>query len=275
MVDMGNIWDRTTAFIGQHASIVVPIALLALLLPTAASNVVWSAAQQCDGTVSPLAAAIVSVVLVLPTLWAQLALTALVLNPAGGGGGARGAATAAFGRAIVVMLAVFAAFAVASAPLIWMMHAGGITVVHTGCDAGPETAGHGGWSTTIYGIVLAIVVALVSVRLTMLYPVVVAEQRGIAAIGRAFRLSRGIVWRLIGVWLVFVLVYAIASLAVSTAFGAVLRLLAPDAGPFAATSILLVVLVACVRTAFTVIVATFAASLYVAVIAPGGARQTA
>lgn len=274
MVDMGNIWDRTTAFIGDHLRAVMPVALLALLLPTAVSNLVWGAAQRCDGTVSPLVAAIVSVVLVLPTLWAQLALTAVVLTPAGEAAGARREATAGFGRAVVAMLVVFAAFAIASIPLVLAMHAGGTAAVHTGCGAGPAAAadGHPGWFVPLYGIALAIAAAIVSVRLTMLYPVVIAERRAVAAIGRAFRLSRGIVWKLIGVWLVFILVYAVAALAASTGLGAVFRLLAPNAGPFGVTTILVALLAAAVRTAFTVIVATFAALLYAAVTGAGAAR---
>ena len=273
MVDMGNIWDRTTAFIGEHARAVLPIALLALLLPTAVSNLVWGAAQRCDGTVSPLVAAIVSVVLVLPTLWAQLALTAVALMPGSGAAGAGREATGGFGRAVVAMLVVFAAFAVASIPLVLAMHAGGMAVVHTGCSAEPAAAdGHPGWFVPLYGIALAIAAAFVSVRLTMLYPVVIAERRAVAAIGRAFRLSRGIVWKLIGVWLVFILVYAVAALAASTGLGTVFRLLAPNAGPFGVTTILVALLAAAVRTAFTVIVATFAALLYAAVTGAGAAR---
>ncbi|MBN8806713.1 MAG: hypothetical protein J0I47_00525 [Sphingomonas sp.] len=276
MVDMGNIWDRTVAFVGDHARAIVPVALLALLLPLSIGNVISGAAQACDDSINPLVAGVAGVVLVLPTLWAQLALSALVLAPEGGAGPAHRAATAGLWRAIAAMLVIFVAFAIVAIPLALAMPAGA-GAMRGGCDAA-ATAGqfHAvGWFLPLYGVLFAVAAVFVSVRLTMLYPVIVAERRSVGAIGRAFRLSAGITWKLIGVWLVFGIVYVIAWMAASSAIGAILRLLAPGAGPYAVTSILLAIIVAAVRTAFTVIVATFAAQLYCAVTGPGVERTTA
>jgi hypothetical protein len=265
MVNMGNVWDRTTAFIGDHIGGVATIALLAILLPTTIGNVLWGAAQQCDGSVNPLVATIVSLLFALVTLWAQLALSGLVLTQ-GDRAAAQRTATAGFGRAVAAMLVLFVVIVVAALPLVFAISSSGSAMMQPACGAATATAGKApNIFVPIYGAILALVGAYVSVRVTMLYPVVVAERIGIGAIGRSFRLSRGIVWKLIGVWLVFLIVYGIASAATGSAFGAIFRLLAPNAGPFAVTTILLAVLVAAVRTAFTVIVATFAAQLYLEV----------
>jgi hypothetical protein len=273
MANMGNIWDRTSGFIGDHARRVIPVALAAVLLPSVISNVVWGASQQCDGSVNPFVAAIVTVVMTLVTLWAQLALTAMVVVPTEPAGPV---ATRGIGRAILAMLALLVVFAVATAPVVLGIAASGGTLVHDGCDANATFfTSHPNPFVMLYGILLVVVSAVVSVRLTLLYPVVIGENLAIGAIGRAFRLTRGITWKLIGVWLLFGLVNAIASAAVSSAFGAIFGLLAPNAGPFAVTSILVAILRAAVQTAFTVIVAVFSAQLYVAVTAPRGEQPAA
>lgn len=270
MIEMGTIWDRTLAFVGDHLRAILPIAIFALLLPITLATLVSDASQGCAPAIDPLVGGIAALVLVLPTLWAQLALTALALQ-----GPARPAraATGAFGRAVAAMLLLFAGVLVLVLPLILL--GTGMVGVQDGCAAAAGDTPRIGLFAGLYVVALAIVAAVVMVRMTMLYPVIVAERGVIAAIRRGWAVSRGLFWKLVGVWLVFGLVYAVAWLAARSAFGAIFGLIAPDAGPFGVTTIVAALLVACVRVAFTVIVATFAALLYRAVTGGGGTRPGA
>ena len=67
-----------------------------------------------------------------------------------------------------------------------------------------------------------IVVVFIGIRLALLYPVIVAEGGVVAAIRRSWAVSRGIVWKMIGVWLLFGIVYFVALAAVTSGIGTVL-----------------------------------------------------
>lgn len=268
MIEMGTIWDRTIEFIGDHVRAITPIALLALWLPVTVSTLLSDAAQGCAPALNPMIAGIAGLVLALVTLWAQLALTALALER----GAPAGAATRAFGGTLGAMLLLFVAFVILALPLALL---GATFGMHDACaDASAASGDHVNWTRGFYVVALAIVAGVVAIRLAMLYPVIVAEGGVIAAIRRAWALSRGLFWKLVGVWLVFGLVYAVAWLAARFAFGAILGLIAPGAGPFGVTTIIAAMLVAVVRVAFTVIVAVFAALLYRAATG-AGARPAA
>ena len=261
MVNMGNVWDRTTEFLSDNLGTITPIALLTIFLPAIVI-------QTLTGAISEIGIAtlyIVSFLLALPALWGQLFVIGCALEPEAGGASAQRGATRAFGRALLVMLLLFVVWAVLASPIAIAFARSGIDIValQAGSNTAFDSVSGGAVAFMLcYGVLLAVVIAFVVTRLTMLYPVVLAEGGVISALRRAFALSRGMFWRIFGVMILFGLVYAVAEAAVGSAFGLLFRLLAPDAGPFGVGAIVVAILSGMVRTAYTLLLSVFVAKLY-------------
>ena len=272
MVNMGDVWDRTTEFLSGNARTLLPIALLALLIPHAVNALVGLAGK----AVNPLAGTAIGLICTLIALWGQIAVIALALDPPGGRSRASAAATAAFGRAVAAMLLVFAVVLVLALPILGTLIAGGVDAA--ALQNGKALAGLSSGARTfvsIYAIALAVLVFFAAIRLALLYPVIVAEGGIVTAIRRAVALTRGIVWKLIGVWLLFGLVYLVASAAVTSAVGAVIGLVFGPPAPLGFGNWVIAVLSGLVATALTLVIGAFSAKLYRAVTAPREGVATA
>jgi len=205
------------------------------------------------------------------SIWGQLAITALALDPGGGRSRAVGAASANYLRAIAAMLVLLVVLVVLALPIGATLAVSGIdlTALHRG-DQGALSALSGGAAAFvgIYAIVLAVVAIIVTIRvMLLLYPVVVAEAKGVGAIRRAFVLSNGVAWKMFGVWLLFVIVYLVAAAAVTSAVGGVLGLFAGNTNPFGLVAIVVALLGGLITTAYVLVTAAFFAELYRAVAA--------
>ena len=89
MVNMGNVWDRTTEFLGENLGAIVPVALLAIFVPQSISGAIRLAGSGIDQGIGQG----VTLALLLPVVWGQLAITALALDPTGGRRAAQSVAT--------------------------------------------------------------------------------------------------------------------------------------------------------------------------------------
>ena len=265
MVNMGNVWDRTSEFLSENMSALLPIALVALLVPHSITALTGGAGT----AINPFAGYAISLACVLIALWGQLAIVALALVPDGGRPRAAAVATGSFGRALAAMLLLFLVIALIAAPMLSVLAGGGMNLAQLGGGGMADISLSTGAKTfvSIYALILSALVFYVSIRLVMLYPVIVAEGGVIDALRRAFALSRGIVWKLIGVWVLFIIVYLVGRLAVTSAVGAIVALLSSSTSPFAFGKILVAILSGLVTTIYTVIVAAFSAKLYRAVVA--------
>lgn len=271
MVNIGNVWDRTTAFIGDNMRAILSIAIPGLLLPLAANGVVSGAMQDCSAPMNPAVGGVVGIVLMLPVIWSVLALTGLAVEQAGVTA-ARKAALGRLPQAVGAALIVVAILVVALLPL--MLTGGNGPSLMNACAPAAVPDANPNWMRPVYGIAWLLVAVFVAARLTLLYPVIVAEGGVIGALRRAWQLSGGIVWKLIGVWILFQVVKIIAELAAASAFGIIAKIVAPSAGPFAVSSIIVAIIVACVGVAFWIIFATFTALLYREVTGQGARSAT-
>src|SRR3546814_9103815 len=68
----------------------------------------------------------------------------------------------------------------------------------------------------LYSLALVIVVLWGMARLLPLNSVVVAERRGVGAIRRAFGLTRGLALRIVGVVILFFVVWGVSAMAATT-----------------------------------------------------------
>lgn len=269
MVNMGNVWDRTTEFLSDNLGAILPVALVALVLPAAVAQVLAGALPQ----IGVVPVYIAAVVVTLPALWGQLFVIRLALDPDAGRASALGGASRAFLPALLAMLLLFVLWIVLCAPVAIAFALSGVDI--TALQAGSSTAfatmsGGAALFIFLYGLVLAAFIIFVSVRLAMLYPVVATEGGVIGAVRRAFALSRGMFWRILGVMVLFGLVYWVASLAVGMVFGLLFKFIAPGAGPFGVGAIVVGLLQGLVQAAYTLLISAFTAKLYNAVTAARG-----
>ena len=262
---MGNVWDRTAEFLSANARVLLPIALITMLLPNVINVLIGGAAA----TLSPAIVQGYALVCALIALWGQLAVAALALDPDGGRSNAMATATSRFIRAVGAMLIVLAVFVLLALPAIGILAANGVDLSALRSTGLAHGALSRGTSTflLIYALVVGVIAIVVSIRLALLYPVIVAEGGVVTAIKRAWALSRGIAWKMIGVWLLFSIVYLVANAAVTSAIGTVLGLFIDMASPFSVGRIFVAILSGLVTTAFTLVVAAFSAKLYQAAIA--------
>jgi hypothetical protein len=267
MVNMGNVWDRTTEFLSDNAGAILPIAALAILVPQAITTLI----KQPGGPINPALATCLAIVLMVPTFWGQLAITALALDPDAGRGGAQSVATRRLPQAIAATLILFVGLAVLAAPIPVALVASGVDLQAlmagdpaAGAAITPGIAGFVG----LYGLAVALIAIVVSIRLSILLFAVIAAEGGIiAALRRSFAMTRGIVWKMIGVYLLFSVVFGAGYLAVTSVFGVLFKLVAPGAGPLGIGAIVVAIVGGLLTACYYALVAGFSAKLYLAAVA--------
>ena len=271
MVKMGDVWDRTVEFLGDNLSIVMPVVLIALFVPSSISGSLQDLAQS-GGSGVRLGLAILSLGFSILSLWAQLAIVALAIDPAIGRGLTR-VATARLLPAIGVFLLVALAFMVLALPVIVLLVVSGVDFTAMQQGRAEQAGLSAGYALALFLAFLVVLIAAIvlAARLLPLTGVIVAEQRGAGAITRALTLSRGLTWRLIGVVILYAVVALVAVLAAQTVFGSILRLVAGGDGPITIARIVTAVIVSGVSTAFTVLASAFCGKLYAALVRGPGA----
>lgn len=267
MVKMGNVWDRATEFLSDHVALILPIAIFALIVPT---SITGSLAEfQNSGSTSVRAGlALLGLGFAILGIWAQLAIAAMAIDP---DYARRATATAtarllpAVGVYLVLFLAVFVILAV---QIVAIGVIGGVDFSQVQWGRGnaqplklPPGLGIGFWLLMLAELIALIVLLA---RLAPLTGVIVAERRGIWAIKRAFHLTRGLTWKLIGVLILYAVVAWVATAAAQFVFGSIMRIIAGGDGQVTVAGVVTSVVVAAVGATFTVLAAAFTAKLYVA-----------
>src|SRR4051812_2724444 len=113
MVNMGNVWDRTTEFLSENARALLPIVLVTMLVPNTVNALVGGAGPAVNVAVVQ----VVALACALIALWGQLAVIALALDPEGGRPRATSTATRSFGPAVAAMLILLAVVVVLALPV--------------------------------------------------------------------------------------------------------------------------------------------------------------
>ncbi len=267
MVRMGIIWDRTIEVLRGRIGILAPIAATAIFLPAVVNNAIATFVKPGPVVVGLLVMAVALAVLVA-NVWGQLAMLAVATHPATTRADAGRQATQRLLPAVGVLLALGIVFALTMVPVaVALMRAGvNLGAGQAGMRALPAgSAGLAGF-VGIYSLVLLVVLLIVGARLILLNAVVLNERRGIGAVMRSVRLTRGMTLRIVGLMILFAVVVLVPTLAIQSIVGLVFRLiLGVDGIPVAA--FVASAAGAAVTTAFTIVAAAFTAQLYVAVAA--------
>ncbi len=264
MVDIGAVWDRTTEFVSDNLSAVVPIALIGIFVPvTLSASLAPLATGAAPGEQSIIYSAMI--LLSLWGLWGQIGIVALALDPRGGRPGAVQMAVKRLLPAIGINLLLLLAVVVATAPIF-------IALQFAGFDFAAAAAGHPSdlgdnakatlGMIGLYGVLLLAIFLWVGARLSVLYPTIVMERRGIGVFARCFRLTRGITLKLVGVILLYMVVSFVSQKAAQFIFGTAFGLMFGRGGAVSLSAVLTSILVGVVATAFAVLVAAFTARLY-------------
>jgi hypothetical protein len=268
MVNMGTVWDRTTEFVSDNLTAIVPVALAAIFVPQSISGALGDVLSQQPALAPYLWLA--TCVLTLAVIWGQLVLTALALAPDAGITQARNAATRVFGWAVLISILiglVVLLFAI-PIPLILVMGGMKIEAMRTGmAGALQQVSGTAAMFVALYGLVLLVIGVMLFIRVTILaHPVLIAERLGLGAVRRSVALSRGLTLKLFGVFLLFSIVLVVAQLAVRSVFGFLFALLGSGGTGLSAGGVVIAILVGLFSTAYCVIVAVFQAKLYKAIL---------
>ena len=262
MVRIGTVWDRTVDVLKGRENILVPIAVMSLFLPSVANTALAAFGPRGSGAVA-LLGTVVAFAVLLANIWGQLAMLAVATHPATTRADAGRQATARLLPALGVILAMAVLFALALVPPVGAMMNAGIDLTSGTISVQSLPPGVSGF-IGLYSLALLVVAFVIGARLILLNPVILNERRGLGAVMRSFRLTRGLTLKIVGVMILFAIVLLVPMMAIQAVVGLVARLiLGADAQP--AIGFLAGTAGAAVTSLFSVVAAAFTAQLYVAV----------
>lgn len=263
---MSTVWDRTAEFLSDNLAALTPIVLLGIFVPlTLLGNLM--PLMGSSGQIGDWALGAIVFVLALVTTWGGIAITALAFDPAAGRGSAVATANRRIAPVLGIGLVTTLAVLLLAVPIAVALGMSGLDMAAMAAGK-PPTGVVNGWAlsfATFYMIAFAVFLLWAYARLVLLItPIMVMERRGLGVYARAFVLTRGIAWKVIGVLLLYAIVSWVASAAAKTVFGSVFGLLIGGTGPITLASVLTQIAVATISTLFSVLSVAFVAKLYLA-----------
>jgi hypothetical protein len=263
MVSMGAVWDRTTEFLSDNLSVIMPIALLAIFVPVSISQSL--APLGAMGGAGGAGVNLASLALSIVSLWGQLAIMALALDPLAGRAQAVAVANRRLLPVIGIWLIIGAAILLLILPIIVALQVSGFdfgAAMNSGKADMPT--GVGGF-IGLYALFFLCAVIWLYARFILAVPVILMEGGWLGALARSFTLTRSIVLKIVGVWILYAIVAGVSFLAAKLVFGSILRLVAGGEGTVTVATVLTSILASVVLTVFTIVSASFIARLYLAV----------
>ncbi|MDF7775068.1 hypothetical protein P1X14_07410 [Sphingomonas sp. AOB5] len=265
MVKMGTVWDRTAEFLTDNLPSIMPIALVAFFVPFSVMGSFQPLMSESNAGLT-LVLELLTLGFVVVVSWGMLALTAMVLD---GGPDAGKIAARRLVPSLLVSVAIFLAMALLFAPVVLTLLVSGVDLfaLMRGVPVDLSLPVSVGWAICIYSLLAVGVAAWISARVAVANAVIVREKLAFGAIARSWTLTRGVVWRIVGVAFLYIVVSNVAALAARLVFGSIFTLIAGAGDSVMSLSgVLTSVIVAAVQTGFTVLAPLFTAKLYVALV---------
>ena len=272
MVTMGTIWERTSEVVSGRVTMLASIAIPTLFLPMIVRDA-FVAYATSDTMSFATIRRLLSIVVLLLTVWGQLAIIAATSDPATDRAGAFRIASnrllPAIGVSIVMGIVVMLTLIPGAAMLLsagfdFRAMAAGQTPA-PGSVSGGLVAG-----AMLFALVWTLAAFWIGAKLVVWQPVLVNERNGLRALARSWRLTNGVTWRIIGVMLLFVIVLLVAVSAAQFVTGSILRLVLGAENIVTARYVAGIVASA-VSTALIVVAIVFTTRLYDALVGDGGA----
>jgi hypothetical protein len=231
-VKIGTVWDRTTEVLSGRSGQIAAVALPTLVLLPVVNNalVLLVPPQPAVQLVAGIVAGIVAVASALLAILGSLAILALATQPSTGRTDAYRQARARLLPALGVSLVVALIALVLMAPVFIALIASHFDFAAASAAASaparmPQLPRATAMFVVLYSLALILLAIWASARLMLLTAVVLNERLGLGAIRRSIALTRGLTWKLIGVLLLFAIVFAIATFAAQAVVGLVFRLI--------------------------------------------------
>jgi membrane-anchored glycerophosphoryl diester phosphodiesterase (GDPDase) len=275
MVKMTSVWEATTDFLRDHGGAVLAIAGGLVFVPSVLSNLVEAGTAANAAGPAMLVRGLAGVALTIVSLCGGAAITALAIRPSTPGV-AIGHAARRLPALIGVTLLLLIAVTVLILPVFAILAAGGVAITALAAPTPTLPALGGGIALALftYGFALIAVFLWISARLAVLLPVILAERRGVGAIGRAWTLTRGHGWRLVGLYLLYGLVALVLSGAVGAVAGLIGVLLSGAATGLTAGAVLVALAAATVAALLSIVQSAFVGRLYAALAPTEELRET-
>lgn len=269
-VSISAVWDRTTEFLGERSG-----AVLAIAAPVIAGCLFAQQLAQKLLEGQPVAGALVSILLQIPLLWAQLQVMALAIDAAVTPAEAVQRASNRLPATLLLWLVLLAVVAATMIPVGLLLAASGVPldrIAALGPNAEaqavaaliPQSAAPYLLATLFYLGVVAFVLLVLFLRWTLIYVIALVEAVALPALRRSWHLTRRMTLALLGVSLLYGLVTLVATLAAQTVVGAVLALLFGRGDGFGIAAIGGALATALTAAAMTVVAAAFIAKFYLA-----------
>lgn len=263
MVRIGTVWDSTVEVVQGRLGMLAPVALLTLFLPSVAQAAIAAYLPAREGAVGrALLTLVVSLALMLVTIWGGLAITAMASRPDATRASAGAQATSRLPAMLGVVLVLGALAVLLFLPIAVLMAASGVDMAQVGQPGYvPPISGGAALFVGLWSLIAVALLIWAFARLVPIAPVVLHEKLGLGAIRRSFAVTRGMTWKLIGVLILFAIVVYVAAGAVQLVVGAIAGLLLGQSG-VATAQFLSAVAAALVTTGFSMLAYVFAARLY-------------
>jgi hypothetical protein len=242
-LSIGNAWDEAKAALAKNRRLVVPVSLGLILVPAVISAMVEPRAAPGE---QPEAGPWmwVMLVMIIVMLTGQMAIVLLT-------NGWQGSVGEAIGRALRRLPMLLLAALMVMVPLILLMSVLlAVVGISTGGDGTFSAASLSptGWLVILIGL---LAILAVGVRLLPLVVLVASEDIGpVAAIKRAFALTRGHFWKLLGFMLLATIAFLIVAAAAGAVIGSIISLLLGRPEPWSVSLLLVALTAGLVQAAF-------------------------
>jgi Membrane domain of glycerophosphoryl diester phosphodiesterase len=261
-VSISKAWEETKEIVARDSKLFATIALALIVLPGVISDVVTP--TPVPGALPELGYwTVVTCLALLIGLVGQLAVIHLAI----GSRQTVGETIAhAFGRAPAYL----------GATILWLLPFAVIVGGIVGATTQGAATGNPRLSPAAALVVLVAVPVMIflAVRMLMSAPVASAERVGaIAIIKRSWDLTAGNWWRLFGFFLLFVIAGGVVLVAVNSVMGLLAKLLIGSVDPLTVGALLVAIVGQLVAAAFTVLLMTMLARIYVQLAGNGQAAS--
>ena len=262
MISIGTVWDRAMAVIAGRLGILLTLAFFLLIVPPIAQAALDAAGGSSFALRSTKMA--VSLLVFVAATVAVISMTAVASDPEVDRGSALASGRARLLPFLGVSVVVGLGFLLAIVPGLLLIGLSGFDVEQARTAGSQEGAnfaliGLG----LLYFLLLTPAMMWATARLVPLSAVIVNERRGIGAIARSFALTRGMTLKLIGVLILYALVFLVVLMASTSVTGLIARLIAGSDGTVL-VALVVASVTAVVTAIFSVLQAVFSAQLYLA-----------
>lgn len=268
MVSVGTVWDRTVDFVRDHLGAAMPVLLVTQFAAPAISGSLNGVRADASGGVAA-GLGLLALATVVISLWGALYLIGFAAQPSGREDrhAAFRIANSRFLPLIGITVAIIVLLSILALPGVLLAAASGFDfrAIATGTSLDPAEFSKLG-TAVLYFLALGLFVLWGSARLLPINAVVAMERNGLGAIPRAFALTRGMTWKLIGLILLYAIVAGIAISAARFVVGGVFALLTGNDGGLSIAAVAEAAAVAAVSAVLALYQSAFIGKLYRAIV---------